>query len=171
MQLCMDACAGLAALHTRGLPHPDLAARTCVLNRYRGDATSLHQWITQKMAVGSEDRSSYKGSEFELESNNDKILRFDQNELSVVHNHIFIILLVCMCIVRVKMLLKTVKILCWWITLYLNFYMFHLTKTHNSLITEIITKIKIIPLKLLFTTVLTGPRINTCPWLLHVVHF
>jgi hypothetical protein len=85
MQLCMDACAGLAALHTRGLPHPDLAARTCVLNRYRGDATFLHQSITQKMAVGSEDRSSYKGSEFELGSNNDKILRFDQNEVSVVH--------------------------------------------------------------------------------------
>ncbi len=32
-QLSMDACAGLAALHAYGLPHPDLAARTCVLNK------------------------------------------------------------------------------------------------------------------------------------------
>ena len=34
LQLAMDACAGLAALHARRIPVPDLAVRTCVLDKY-----------------------------------------------------------------------------------------------------------------------------------------
>ena len=34
LQLSMDACAGLAALHAQKIPVPDLAVRNCVLDRY-----------------------------------------------------------------------------------------------------------------------------------------